>query len=56
LSHHRQVKKVTSDSCEGLILLQWKLKFLLISAVAGLAHFEKVAAPNKADTVDTAAG
>lgn len=46
---------VTLDSCEGPILLQWKLKFLLIPAVAGLANFEKIATPNKAGTVDTAA-
>lgn len=43
-------KKLTSDS-EGPILLQWKLKFLLISAALGLSSFEKIATLNNAGMI-----
>lgn len=42
------------DSNKGSILLQLKLKFLLILAIFGSATAEIVGAPNKADTADTA--
>lgn len=56
--HHFEVisdkENLPLESSEDSILLQLKLKFLLILVVFGSATVENVGAPNKADAADTA--